>query len=158
MAEENGNEHNPTRRRPARRNRGNNTGATLASSFKQFVGNASSTEIQEFSTQLTAALNSVSLNEEPTAAAENQNNVSSAPKENNNSNLRESQILISEGEFYAPQPTSRRSSKAGEQLVASMKQTAAELLAELGDLSDDDDDEINVRGLDTLREESVRSM
>mmetsp|Transcript_8405 Transcript_8405/g.12655 ORF Transcript_8405/g.12655 Transcript_8405/m.12655 type:complete len:158 (+) Transcript_8405:183-656(+) len=157
MAEEKSNEHNPTRRRPARRNRGNNAGSTLASSFKQFVGNASSTEIQEFSTQLTAALNSVSLNEDPTAAAENQNN-SSAPKENNNSNLRESQILISEGEFYAPQPTSRRNSKAGEQLVASMKQTAAELLAELGDLSDDDDDEINVRGLDTLREEPVRSV
>jgi len=98
------------------------------------------------------------LNEDPTAAAGDQNNVSSSPKDNNNSNLRESQILISEGEFYAPQPTSRRNSKAGEQLVASMKQTAAELLAELGDLSDDDDDEINVRGLDTLREESVLPM
>eukprot|EP00574_Skeletonema_japonicum_P014600 CAMPEP_0201713694 /NCGR_PEP_ID=MMETSP0593-20130828/444_1 /ASSEMBLY_ACC=CAM_ASM_000672 /TAXON_ID=267983 /ORGANISM="Skeletonema japonicum, Strain CCMP2506" /LENGTH=148 /DNA_ID=CAMNT_0048202871 /DNA_START=76 /DNA_END=522 /DNA_ORIENTATION=+ len=148
MTEQNGNsdDHNPTRRRPARRNRPNG-GGTLASSFKQFVHKSSTAELQEFSTQLSSALNSVSLNEDPATT-----NVSSDGEENNNK-LRASQRRPSEGEFYAPQPTSRRNSKAGEQLVASMKQTAAELLAELGDLSDDDDDgEINVRGLDTCKE------
>ncbi len=96
------------------------------------------------------------MTEDPAASAtRDPANGSSDGKENSNK-LRASQRRPSEGEFYAPQPTSRRNSKAGEQLVASMKQTAAELLAELGDLSDDDDDvEVNVRrssGLDTWNE------
>mmetsp|Transcript_13925 Transcript_13925/g.19779 ORF Transcript_13925/g.19779 Transcript_13925/m.19779 type:complete len:152 (+) Transcript_13925:144-599(+) len=144
------NEYNPTRRRPAHRNRPNG-GDTLASSFNQFVLNSSSAEIQEFSSQLTSALNSVSLAEDPAAGAGDPANDSSDGKENSNK-LRESERRLSEGEFYAPQPTSRRNSKAGEQLVASMKQTAAELLAELGDLSDDDVEQVNARGLDTWKE------
>ncbi len=154
MAEQIGknDDYTPTRRRPASRNRPNG-GGTLASSFKQFVHNSSSAEIQEFSSQLTSALNSVTLTEDPAAAVDPAND-SYDGKENSNK-LGASQRRPSEGEFYAPQPTSRRNSKAGEQLVASMKQTAAELLSELGDLSDDDDEEVNVRrssGLDTWNE------
>lgn len=151
MAEENTDDI-PTRRRPSRHRasaRGK-SGTTLASSFKQFVGSATSAEIEEFSTQLNAALNSVAIDDDETAAAVD-----------SDQNVRAPQRRPSEGEFYAPQPTSRRNSKAGEQLVASMKQTAADLLAEL-DLSDfeedDDDDKFNKGGLETLREESVRSM
>ncbi len=91
------------------------------------------------------------MTEDPAATA-----AGGDPAHQENSNkLRASQRRPSEGEFYAPQPTSRRNSKAGEQLVASMKQTAAELLAELGDISDDDDVEVDVRrssGLDTWNE------
>ena len=149
------------RRRPAR-NR--NNGTTLVSSFKQFVGNASSSEIQEFSSQLTSALNSLSLKDDADAAAADvnvegnpNNTISSDKTDNNNSNNnRVAQRRPSEGDFYTPQPTSRRTSKAGDELVASMKQTAAELLAELGDISDDDDDDeipgAGGLGLGTLRE------
>ncbi|KAL7496126.1 hypothetical protein ACHAWT_005552 [Skeletonema menzelii] len=153
MSEEN---DNPPRRRPARRNRSNSV--TLASSFKQFVGNASSAEIQEFSSQLNAALSEVSLNDEQTSAGEESTAVQSSDQKENKNHIA-SQRRPSESEFYTPQPTSRRNSKAGEQLVASMKQTAADLLAELGDISDDDDDEkINFGTLGTLREESMRSL
>lgn len=141
------NKYIPTRRPPSKhRTNARQSGTTLASSFKQFVGNASSTEIEEFSTQLNEALNAVSINDDETATA--------TDKDSNN--LRGSQRRPSEGEFYAPQPTSRRNSKVGEQLLASMKQTAADLLAELGDL--DDDDDIDVGGLGTLTEESVQSI
>ena len=139
------NKYIPTRRPPSKhRTNARQSGTTLASSFKQFVSNASSTEIEEFSTQLNEALNAVSISDDETAATDK------------DQNLRGSQRHPSEGEFYAPQPTSRRNSKVGEQLLASMKQTAADLLAELGDL--DDDDEIDVGGLGTLREESVQSI
>lgn len=97
----------------------------------------------------------MSLTEDPTnnATGDPANDSSSDGKENS-TKLRASQRRHSEGEFYTPQPTSRRNSKAGKQLVQSMKLTAAELLAELGDLSDDDVEEINViaRGLGTWKE------
>ena len=167
-----------TRRRPNRNhnNNNNNNGTTLASSFKQFVGNASATEIQMFSTQLTAALNAVSLNDDQTSFSDasssplnNSNNGSdnNAADDNinnkdNNGQQQQQQRPRSESnssDFYQPQPTSRRNSKAGEELVKNMKLTAAELLAELGDISDDDDDAAdcigNRVGLASLREESV---
>jgi len=146
--EENGNNNNPPRRRPTR-NR--NNGTTLASSFKEFVGNASSCEIQEFSSQLTAALNSVSLKEEDTTSFATDADGNKVDDPNNNNNIssydsnRKTQRRPSD-DFYTPQPTSRRNSKAGDQLLAAMKQTAAELLSELGDISDDDDDDEIVEG------------
>jgi hypothetical protein len=119
---------------------------------------SASSQIQMFSNQLTAALNSISLTNDDdqtttisSASAETRknnnfhNSVGNNDAEedevdasiNNNSKRRPSEGSL----IYAPQPTSRRNSKAGDQLIQSMKATAAEVLAELDNMSDDDDDD-----------------
>ena len=58
------------------------------------------------------------------------------------------------GEYYEPKSSSRRNSRAGSELAASMKLHAQQALAELGELSDDDDDDQVILGvLEELKEE-----
>ena len=57
------------------------------------------------------------------------------------------------GEYYEPKSSSRRNSRAGSELAASMKLHAQQALAELGELSDDDDDQVILGVLEELKEE-----
>lgn len=51
-------------------------------------------------------------------------------------------------EYYAPKSSSRRNSRAGSELAANMKLCAQQALAELGDVSDDENDEdLLIRGI-----------
>ena len=57
------------------------------------------------------------------------------------------------GEYYEPKSSSRRNSRAGSELAASMKLHAQQALAELGELSDDEDDQVILGVLEELKEE-----
>jgi len=57
--------------------------------------------------------------------------------------------------YYKPKASSRRNSQAGSELVTSMKLSAQNVLLELGEISDDENDE-DWLGLSLVEEESVR--
>ena len=67
-------------------------------------------------------------------------------------------VADKEPEYYGPSRTTRRNSKAGKELISSMKMKAHEVLAELGDLDDSEHSNGSGLGLGELREESMRAI
>jgi len=172
----------PTRR-PARRSGRNRKTTKLADSFKEYVDSTPVDEVDELSLQLQHALAAISG---PTPAAEAANGapvdvtasclgrvqhhdgrgrtfgssmiVKSQPRRERSM----SPIRVSGEEFYMPKSSSRRNSRAGSELAISMKITAQKALAEMGEVSDDEDEDLfklgAIEGLDSLREESIRGI
>ena len=73
-------------------------------------------------------------------------------------NDKEDGVADKEPEYYVPSRTTRRNSKAGKELISSMKMKAHEVLAELGDLDDSEHSNGSGLGLGELREESMRAI
>jgi hypothetical protein len=73
-------------------------------------------------------------------------------------NGKEEGVADREPEYYGPSKTTRRNSRAGKELISSMKMKAQEVLAELGDLDDSEHSSGSGLGLGELREESMRAI
>ncbi len=128
-------ESNSRRRSSARRRHT----TTLAGSFKKFIDDTPAEEMDEISTQLQEALGvippsiteSFTLKDSSVIAVED-----SAEAMPNFKALRRHT-----GEaYYTPRSTQRRVSRAGSEIADNMKLCATMALAELGEISDDDDE------------------
>lgn len=176
---------------PARRSARDRAAKTgdLASSFTKYVDSAPPQEVKDLTDQLQRALGAIAndaeaeggaaegdagtdnANLEGAAAqpgrrrARRSNSPPSSPLKSSITSTTSppSASLTRPGgdEYYAPKSSSRRNSRAGSELAASMKLAAQKALAELGELKDDgeDDDELVRAGvLEGVREESVRRL
>jgi len=162
-------------RPPARRSGRNRRTTPLAKSFKELIDETPADEVRDLSNQLQQALGSIANGPDGnndaidvTASCIARVESSSDKRLPSNpqrmlrpmsiTNLESMNRRPSGDEYYAPKSSSRRNSRAGSELAMSMKLSAQRMLAELGEISDDDDDPILLGGLDGLREESLRGI
>lgn len=137
------------------------TKSGLDESFKDYIESADPNELADFSSALgqaldtlTATLTTASKRSTATAtAAASASLLSSSPPRtflvatsdgSSNGNTASDSNNNSYDDFYAPKSTSRRNSRAGSELAASMKLNAAAVLEALGDVSDEDDDDLGL--------------
>jgi hypothetical protein len=133
----------------------------LDESFKDYIESADPNELADFSSALgqaldtlTATLTTASKRSTATAtAAASASLLSSSPPRtflvatsdgSSNGNTASDSNNNSYDDFYAPKSTSRRNSRAGSELASSMKLNAAAVLEALGDVSDEDDDDLGL--------------
>ena len=186
MAAANGSSSRAAQDPPARRSARDRAAKTgdLASSFTKYVDSAPPQEVKDLTDQLQRALGAIANDAEAEGGAaegdagtDNANLEGAAAQPGRRRARRRSNSAASltsatsptsasltrpaGDEYYAPKSSSRRNSRAGSELAASMKLAAQKALAELGELKDDgeDDDELVLTGvLEGVREESVRRL
>ena len=159
-----------------RRSGRNHSRTTLSESFKEYIEGASSSELHDFSCQLQNVLGALSIDRSNNIAVSNSsslpiiaaastataprrspskgalnersdfNDATAHPHCSTNSAATHMNRRLSGEYFYNPLSTSRRNSAKGEELAISMKVNAATMLAELGSISDDDDDNYEGEG------------
>ena len=149
-----------------RRSGRNRKSTPLSASLKEYVDKAPPDEVLDLKSQLETAIGSVANGNSSSGST---NATASDAKEDSSSpsaqRLRDDEAAAAHrrpsGEFYNPTSSSRRNSRAGEELRLSMKLDAQKVLAELGEISDDDSDVVELRRvglLEGLREESMREL
>jgi len=112
---------------------------TLAGSFKKFIDDTPAEEMDEISTQLQDALGVIppSITQSFTLKDTSVIAVEDSAKDM----LGFKALRRHTGEaYYTPRSTQRRVSRAGSEIADNMKICATMALAELGEISDDDDD------------------
>ena len=151
-------------KKSTRRSGRNRKSTPLSASLKEYVDKAPPDEVLDLKSQLETAIGSVANGNSSSGST---NATASDAKEDSSSpsaqRLRDDEVANRRpsNEFYNPTSSSRRNSRAGEELRLSMKLDAQKVLAELGEISDDDSDDVELRRvglLEGLREESVREL